>query len=99
MTNAKHLSATNLHLALKARVVDDMETVEERIFNFTQSIGHVAHQEDIYFQVSSGQMKLRLTNTSKASQVLSFLKSSFYFRTVTSVSSSLQKQYLAALQT
>ncbi|KAI6184106.1 CYTH domain-containing protein [Aphelenchoides bicaudatus] len=63
MTNGtKHSSPSNLHLALKARVVDDSETVEERVFNFTDTIGHVAHQEDFYFQVSAGQMKLRKTS-------------------------------------
>ncbi len=64
---AKQPSAASLHLALKARVVDDPELVEEKIFNFTQSIGHLAAQQDIYFQANNGQMKLRLTSTSNVS--------------------------------
>lgn len=65
MTTDRQPTATNLYLALKARVIDDLETMEERIFNFTDTIGHIAHQTDIYFQTYVGQMKLRLTGTSK----------------------------------
>jgi hypothetical protein len=57
--------STSVHLALKARVVEDLEVMEERIFNFTQTIGHIAYQHDTYFQVNSGQIKLRLTGNSK----------------------------------
>jgi hypothetical protein len=64
MTSSKQ-APPSLHLALKARVVEDLEIMEELIFNYTQTIGHIAYQNDIYFQVNNGQMKLRLTSTSK----------------------------------
>jgi len=64
MSHGKH-SPASLHLALKARVVEDLEDMEAKIFNFTQSIGHISTQNDIYFTANSGQIKLRLTSTSK----------------------------------
>jgi adenylate cyclase class IV len=62
MKMTKNSNAADLYLAIKARVVDDLETMEEKIFNFSQTIGHSAYQEDIYFQVGTGQLKLRLTS-------------------------------------
>ncbi|KAI6228179.1 CYTH domain-containing protein [Aphelenchoides besseyi] len=37
----------NVHLTLKARVPDDVEKWEETLFNYTQTIGQIANQEDI----------------------------------------------------
>lgn len=53
-------------LGIKA-VVDDVEEAEGLIFSYTQSIGHVAQQQDIYFNVPYGQLKLRITNPNKVS--------------------------------
>ncbi|KAI6242881.1 CYTH domain-containing protein [Aphelenchoides fujianensis] len=50
---------------LKARVTDDLEQIEERIFLSLDTIGHVVHQEDVYFNVPSGQLKLRTNQTAK----------------------------------
>ncbi|KAH7694308.1 hypothetical protein AAVH_38649 [Aphelenchoides avenae] len=49
------------NLTLKARV-DDAEEMETAIFNLTQTIGNVAVEEDVYFNVPYGQMKLRTTH-------------------------------------
>ncbi|KAI6197001.1 hypothetical protein M3Y94_01173800 [Aphelenchoides besseyi] len=53
----------NVHLTLKARVPDDVEKWEETLFNYTQTIGQIANQEDIYFNVPFGQLKLRSTRS------------------------------------
>jgi hypothetical protein len=90
-SNANH---GNLQLAIKARVVDDLETMEEKIFNFSQTIGHVAHQEDIYFQCAAGQLKLRLTNTSKVFIATSLDRREFSPATL--VNSLQQKRFQAA---
>jgi predicted adenylyl cyclase CyaB len=45
---------------LKAHV-ESAEQMEAAIFNFTQTIGHVVVEEDVYFSVPNGQMKLRTT--------------------------------------
>ncbi|KAI6188309.1 CYTH domain-containing protein [Aphelenchoides besseyi] len=55
----------NVHLTLKAQVPDDVEKWEETLFNYTQTIGQIANQEDIYFNVPFGQLKLRTTRSAK----------------------------------
>uniref|UniRef100_A0A914C3B3 CYTH domain-containing protein n=1 Tax=Acrobeloides nanus TaxID=290746 RepID=A0A914C3B3_9BILA len=39
-----------------------METV---VFNFTEQIGQITHEEDVYFDVPQGQLKLRYTRPNR----------------------------------
>lgn len=50
------------NVIVKARV-EDSEKIEGLIFHFTDSLGSVADQEDVYFNVPEGRMKLRITNS------------------------------------
>lgn len=51
----------NWTVALKARV-DNCEQMESAIFELTESLGLVTSQEDIYFDVPHGQLKLRIVH-------------------------------------
>ncbi|CAD5215413.1 unnamed protein product [Bursaphelenchus xylophilus] len=51
-------------LSIKASV-SDLEAMESKIFAFTESIGHLATQQDTYFNVPYGQLKLRKTYPNK----------------------------------
>lgn len=46
-------------VVMKAKVMD-VEKIEGLIFHFTESLGSVAVQEDVYFNVPQGRMKLRI---------------------------------------
>jgi len=51
-------TSTYRSVTLKAKV-EDVEGMECALFQLTQSIGHVLREEDVYFSVPVGQMKLR----------------------------------------
>uniref|UniRef100_A0A914XH26 CYTH domain-containing protein n=1 Tax=Plectus sambesii TaxID=2011161 RepID=A0A914XH26_9BILA len=57
------------NVVVKARV-DDYEKIEELIFHFTDSLGSVAVQEDVYFNVTQGRMKLRITYPNRNGQLI-----------------------------
>lgn len=46
-------------IVLKARV-SDMEQAENAIFDLTESLGTFFVQEDVYFNVPNGNLKLRI---------------------------------------
>ncbi|CAD5211238.1 unnamed protein product [Bursaphelenchus okinawaensis] len=51
-------------LSIKA-YVRDLEAMESKIFAYTETLGHIAQQLDVYFNVPYGQLKLRKTHPSK----------------------------------
>jgi len=57
-------TSTYRSVTLKAKV-EDVEAMECALFQLTQSIGHVLREEDVYFSVPVGQMKLR-TNLNRS---------------------------------
>mgnify|MGYP001598628688 CR=1 FL=1 len=46
-------------VTLKARV-DELQTTEEAVFELTESLGTLFEQEDVYFNVPHGNLKLRI---------------------------------------
>lgn len=53
-------SAENRTVTLKARV-SDVEQIEKAVFGLMNTIGYITKEKDIYFNVTNGQLKLRLT--------------------------------------
>uniref|UniRef100_A0A0M3ITX2 CYTH domain-containing protein n=1 Tax=Ascaris lumbricoides TaxID=6252 RepID=A0A0M3ITX2_ASCLU len=70
----------NWTVALKARV-DNCEQMESAIFELTESLGLVTSQEDIYFDVPHGQLKLRIVHPNEA-KISNSTRAAGYFITV-----------------
>uniref|UniRef100_A0A915BTR5 CYTH domain-containing protein n=1 Tax=Parascaris univalens TaxID=6257 RepID=A0A915BTR5_PARUN len=64
MTDSRHWT-----VALKARV-HNCEQMESAIFELTESLGLVTSQEDIYFDVPHGQLKLRVVHPNRCGQLI-----------------------------
>ncbi|KAJ1346248.1 hypothetical protein KIN20_001001 [Parelaphostrongylus tenuis] len=56
-------------IVLKARV-DDLEQMENLIFDLTESLGTFFTQEDVYFNVPNGNLKLRIMHPNRCGQLI-----------------------------
>ncbi|VDO14953.1 unnamed protein product [Haemonchus placei] len=56
-------------IVVKARV-DDMEKAENAIFDLTESLGTFFVQEDVYFNVPNGNLKLRIMHPNRCGQLI-----------------------------
>ncbi|PIO61544.1 hypothetical protein TELCIR_16932 [Teladorsagia circumcincta] len=56
-------------IVVKARV-DDMEQAENAIFDLTESLGTFFVQEDVYFNVPNGNLKLRIMHPNRCGQLI-----------------------------
>uniref|UniRef100_A0A1I7XUI8 CYTH domain-containing protein n=1 Tax=Heterorhabditis bacteriophora TaxID=37862 RepID=A0A1I7XUI8_HETBA len=56
-------------IVLKARV-DNMEAAENSIFDLTESLGSCFLQEDVYFNVPTGNLKLRIMHPNRCGQLI-----------------------------
>ncbi|VDN27517.1 unnamed protein product, partial [Cylicostephanus goldi] len=56
-------------IVLKARVYD-MEQAENAIFDLTESLGTFFVQEDVYFKVPKGNLKLRIMHPNRCGQLI-----------------------------
>ncbi|CAJ0607910.1 unnamed protein product [Cylicocyclus nassatus] len=56
-------------IVLKARVYD-MEQAENAIFDLTESLGTFFVQEDVYFNVPKGNLKLRIMHPNRCGQLI-----------------------------
>ncbi|VDL71580.1 unnamed protein product [Nippostrongylus brasiliensis] len=56
-------------IVLKARV-DDIEQAENAIFDLTESLGTFFVQEDVYFNVPNGNLKLRIMHPNRCGQLI-----------------------------
>ncbi|PAV89933.1 hypothetical protein WR25_15246 isoform B [Diploscapter pachys] len=56
-------------VTLKARV-DELQTTEEAVFELTESLGTLFEQEDVYFNVPHGNLKLRIMKPNRCGQLI-----------------------------
>ncbi|WKX93257.1 hypothetical protein Q1695_010916 [Nippostrongylus brasiliensis] len=69
--NNEYYSEKRMHqsIVLKARV-DDIEQAENAIFDLTESLGTFFVQEDVYFNVPNGNLKLRIMHPNRCGQLI-----------------------------